>query len=282
MKYPYIKYMQALLLKGHKTSTVSDRLRALKINPPDDFDIDSVREDLFSIFSDEEMLHLQPGPHYSFETFISECKDKVASIGIDELIPVLTGNRNPFWEDAILIMTDPDIRIIVMALSILGKPSSEILQKVEEQTNIHLPPESLVYFMKYFWNITNMTKLELYHFISTGLSLKHRDLLIDAFHKKEAGLKWRVSGESVLTLEDILKSVMNESFIKFKSCVASDDVDNVSRTQQWASLSIKAAEKLKVIASESAPEVAADLEFKLKKITQDDIVTEDNIEGDVE
>ena len=118
-----------------------------------------------------------------------------------------------------------------------------------------------------------MSKLELYHFLATGLTMKHRNLVMDAFHHNDSEVQWRITGKSIITLEEVLTTVMNEAFIKFKASADSDDVDNVARVQQWANLAIKAAEKLSDVARNDAPNMVASLELQLKKLTQDDIKT---------
>ena len=273
MKYPYINYIKALLLKGHRPSVINERLRAFRLVPPDESEIEEIRDKLFSGFTAKQLKYIEIGPSYDFKKFLKLAEEPLSKLHFEEILSVLSGNRNTAWEEALFIMTDPDIRIIVMCMSVQNKNPDEIGQAITNKTRIQVSEEGILYFYKYFWNITEMSKLELYHFLATGLTMKHRNLVMDAFHHNDSEVQWRISGKSVITLEEVLTTVMNEAFIKFKASADSDDVDNVARVQQWANLAIKAAEKLSDVARNDAPNMVASLELQLKKLTQDDIKT---------
>lgn len=273
MKYPYTNYIKALLLKGHRPSVICERLRAFRLAPPDESEIEQIREQLFTGFTAKQLKCLEIGPSYDFHKFLKLAEEPLKKLHFEEILSVLSGNRNTAWEEALFIMTDPDIRIIVMCMSVQNKPIEDIAAAITAKTRIQVSEDGILYFYKYFWNIMDMSKLELYHFLATGLTMKHRNLVMDAFHHNDGEVQWRISGKSVLTLEEVLTTVMNEAFIKFKASADSDDVDNVARVQQWANLAIKAAEKLSDVARNDAPNMVASLELQLKKMTQDDIKT---------
>lgn len=273
MKYPYTNYIKALLLKGHRPSVINERLRAFRLVPPDESEIEEIREQLFSGFTAKQLKCIEIGPSYDFKKFMKLAEEPLKKLHFEEILSVLEGNRNTAWEEALFIMTDPDIRIIVMCMSVQKKDLAEIISAIENKTRIQVSEDGILYFYKYFWNIMDMSKLELYHFLATGLTMKHRNLVMDAFHHNDGEVQWRINGKSIITLEEVLTTVMNEAFIKFKASADSDDIDNVSRVQQWANLAIKAAEKLSDVARNDAPDMVASLELQLKKMTQDDIKT---------
>ncbi len=273
MQYPYINYIRALLIRGYRSEAIADRLRAFRFAPPEDLEIDQMGDELFSHFSIEQLQNINPGPNYNLNKFLEESESVLNKLGIPEIIPRLKGQKVPAWDEAILIMSDADIRVIVMCMSVQGSSPDEILKTIDERTGLGLSIEGLLYFFKYFWNIANMSKLELFHFLSTGITSKHKSLILKAFHKRDGEVKWKIGRQNAASFENILTTIMNEAFIKFQSEVDSDNVDNINRVQQWANLAMRAAEKLKENSTDSSDDILATLELKLKHTGQDDIKT---------
>ena len=44
MRYPYDRYIKSLLLKGYSVATIGDRLRAFKLTPPSEAEMDKIRD----------------------------------------------------------------------------------------------------------------------------------------------------------------------------------------------------------------------------------------------
>ena len=281
MLYPYEYYLRALIIKGHGTESIMDRIKTLKLTPPDAMDIETKREELFNLLPEDSIVCITPGVKYSFEKFLQKAKKQLPLLEIDEVITVLDGKRDPEWEDTLLIMTDPALRVLATCMSVYGNSDEEIMDMMFSRHRITVSQRSFDMFKKYFWNIGRLTKLELFHYVSSLESIKHKELLIDAFHKRDLNLKWKISGENILTLENILEEVMNEAFTKFKASVGSDDTDNVQKVMKWAELAIKSAEKYKNITRKDSENIVKTLEFKLKKMSQADITNKDNVDGDV-
>lgn len=281
MQYPYINYIKALLIRGYRSEAIADRLRAFRFAPPEDLEIDQIGDELLSNFSVDQLQHIQPGPNYNLNKFLEVSESTLKKLGIPEIIPRLKGQKSPAWDEALLIMSDADIRVIVMCMSVQGCNVDEILKTIDDRTGLVISPEGLLYFFKYFWNIANMTKLELFHFLSTGITSKHKGLILKAFHKRDGEVKWKIGRQSATSFENILTTIMNEAFIKFQNEIDSDNVDNINKVQQWANLAMRAAEKLQENASDSSEDILATLELKLKHTAQDDIKTQDEQDIDV-
>lgn len=282
MLYPYENYLKSLIIKGLGNQRIIERLKALKLTPPSDDEIEDKRVDIFDSIPDKYLIYISPGIKYDFKVFMAKAKKSLKFLDIDEILPVLGGKRDLDWEDALLLMTDNELQALVSVALIDEQSDEEILNLLERRHRARISDKGLNLFKKYFWNIDKLSKLEKYHYISTVEHYKVRGLLLDAFHKKDARVKWKLTGENILTLEDILSEVMNESFHKFKAAIASEEVDNVQKVAKWADLAIKAAEKYKNVTNKQSGDAIASLQFKLKKISQADIQDPDDLEGGVE
>jgi hypothetical protein len=281
MLYPFENYLKALLIKGHGTNSVMDRIRALKLTPPDEDEIEAKREELMSLLPDEALIYITPGPKYNFSMFLEKAKGSLSLLGIDELLPIVGGKRDIEWEDALMIMVDNITRAAAMSCIVRGHTDDEIIDMLTVKQGVRMSARSLELFKKYFWNITCLTRIELYHYISCLEHNKLKELLVDAFHHRDNQLKWKISKVNSLTLEEILAEIMNEAFAKFKNGVGSDDSDNVNKVIKWAELAIKAAEKHKTITNKDASNLVATLQFKLRKMSQEDIPTADESPDEV-
>lgn len=276
MKYPYLNYIKGLILRGYQSSAIMDRLKAFRFNPPDELEIEQIREDLLSHFKESELKYIAPGPNFSLSTFVSSAQATLDSLELNEIVKVLTGNKSPEWDEAMLIITDPEIRIPVMCLSIQKEDISEIIRIVEEKTGLTLTNDGMNLFFKYFWKIDDMSKLELYHFLSTGILSKHKALMLKAFHKRDGEVDWKIRGKNSTSMENILVTVMNECFVKFKNEIDSDDAESINKVQKWADMAVKAAEKLNISKGEDSSDIIAQLEVNLKTLASTDIQSIDN------
>ena len=281
MRYPYDRYMKALLLKGYSVTTISDRLRAFKLTPPTEAEMDKLRDSLLVNLPEESLEYARPGVKYDFEKFLQLAGDSLKSLDIDEMIDVMRGNKIPHWNEALLIMTDMDARILVECMYVYGKEDKEILKAVKDRYRARVSLEGLQLFYKYFWDLEGMSQLEIYNYIGSCTHRRHRSLLVSSYRQREKETSWKLSGQNTLTLEDILTTVMNESFEKFKTSVAGEDTESMNKTLQWANMAMRAAEKLEDITGKATPAVAADLELRLAKIKQTDIPEMSKLKEDI-
>lgn len=281
MIYPYELYLRAMLLRGYDNLTVTNRLRAVRLAPPSEDELDSKREEILDLLPDAALTLLTPGPRADFNAFMKKYGKKVSALGIDDILDVLQGQRNKCWEDALLLIADVEYRLPIMTMLLYGDTTAEIADYLENKHKLEVTLESVEMFKAYFWDTGKMTKLEIYSYISMVDGPKVREALLDAFHKKTSKLRWKISGENMLTLEDILATVMNEAFEKFKSSVIHDDDNAVMKTVKWADLAIKAAEKFAKLSQKDAASAIAELQFKLNKISQKDIKEKDDFDGEV-
>ena len=87
MRYPYDRYMKALLLRGSSVTTISDRLRAFKLTPPTEAEMDKLRDSLLVNLPEESLEYARPGVKYDFEKFLtgacSELSLAVLNIDVD-------------------------------------------------------------------------------------------------------------------------------------------------------------------------------------------------------
>ncbi len=282
MIYPYERYLRALLLRGYDDSTIQYRLRAIRLAEATPEELSTKREELYELLPDSAIPYILPGAKYNFETFLKKAKKQLRVLGIDELVEVMKGTRNKDWEDALLLITDKVYRMATMTMFLYGDAPEDILEVLNTKYRADMAIEAVELFSKYFWDVGRMTKLEIYSYISSIDGNKIRADFLDAFHKKTARVKWRVTGENMLTLESVLSEIMNESFDKFKSSVGHDDDSTVTKTIKWAELAIKSAEKFNKIANKEAANAVEELVFSLKKISQSDIKNPDDFEGGIE
>jgi len=281
MLYPFENYLKALLVKGHGTNSVMERIKSLKLTPPDEDEIEAKREEIFALLPDDALIFITPGPKYNFSMFMEKAKNSLSLLGIDEMLPIIGGKRDIDWEDALMVMVDAITRAATMSCIVRGHSDEEIMEMLSIKQGMKISTRGLELFKKYFWNIQCLTRLELFHYISTIGHNKLKELLVDAFHHRDNNLKWKISRVNSLTLEEILAEVMNEAFSKFKNGVGSDDTDNVNKIIKWAELAIKAAEKHKTITNKDASNLVATLQFKLRKMSQEDIPTADETPDEV-
>ena len=92
---------------------------------------------------------------------------------MDDIVPVLKGERLPAWEDALLIATYPELKMLITCLSVYEHPKDLILEEANNAYHFDITEEGLNMFLNYFWNIAEMTKLELYHTIADVLPLNY-------------------------------------------------------------------------------------------------------------
>lgn len=281
MLYPYEHYLSLLFIKGYDNVVIRQRLKTLRLAPMPDDELEDKRNEVFSFMPDGASKLLFPKSKINLPEFVDKYSDFLKSLDIEDVIPTLKGQRNQAWDDAILIGADSTLRIPVQGLLLYGSTNEEILQVLSLKYGCTTTDEAIRLFTKYFWNISRMSRLEIYNYIAMMDSPKSRNLLLDAFHKKPEKIKWRLTGENILTLEAILKEIMNEAFGKFQTAVKSEDTESVHRVTKWADLAIKAAEKFDKIFKQNDKSLLQVLQFKLDKKSQSDITPKDDLKDDV-
>jgi len=281
MMYPFENYLKALLIKGYGNETISDRIRALRLTVPSHDELDDKRSSVLENVPDYALIYITPGPKYNFDEFLKGAASAVSFLNIDEMIPVLAGKRDPEWEDSLLILTDSTLHPLVMSAMLYGSTDQEVVDLLFTKHRMVLTLRSIALFRKYFWNVDVVTKLELYHYISRVVSPRNRCLFLDAFHKRDTQVKWKLTGENILKLEDVLAEVMNEAFLKFKASLSNEDSESTNKVIRWAELAMKAAEKYKSATSSQSTNAVEALKFQLEKISQGDIKSPDKFDGDV-
>jgi hypothetical protein len=269
------------LLRGHDNNEINYRLRAVRLAAPSDDELNDKREELYELFPEKYLINILPGPKYDLPKFIKANKKRVAALGIDELIKVMLGTRNKHWEDAMLLITDKAYRMPVKSMLLSGQDCHDVLKTLNSTFQLDVDLEALELFKKYFWDVVRMTKLEVYHYISTIEGAGPRQDLLDAFHKKTEKVRWKVTGESMVTFDKILTTIMTEAFEKFKSYIAQEDGESMTKTIKWADLAIKAAEKHSKLASKDNTDAIEELRFSLEKLSQDEIKSHKDFDGEI-
>lgn len=277
MIYPYENYLKLLMVRGYSDPIIANKIRALKLIPPTDVELETKREELNGQIPDKCKPYMDP-ENFKVKSFMEVLKNAGVSLGIEDMIPNLEGKKDDAWETALLIMVDLDARIIVQSLSLFGYTNRDIIGNLKNRIGLEVTVESLNLFYKYFWNLKGLSKLELYHYIATCSIAKHRELLMDAYHKKAQRIKWHMTGTNILTLEGVLEDVLNTSYEKYKACSDGEDTAaNDNRTISWANMAVTAAEKLKNAVT-SANEVAMnDVQFELQQLRQEDIIRQEDL-----
>ena len=117
---------------------------------------------------------IEHGARYDLDEFITKASQQLMAAELDDIIPVLREKRIPQWEEALLIMTDPELRMYVMCLTICQTLEEDILEGIKKRFREDVSELGLFMFKKYFWDIADMSRLELYHFISSCSIQKSR------------------------------------------------------------------------------------------------------------
>ena len=281
MLYPYELYLSLLVIKGFDNTTVTSRLKSFGLVQPDASEIDEKRTEIFSMLPDEMVAALAKPNKFSFAAIIDKFSDSLKVFEIEEIIPVLASKPNFAWDNVIYVMSDPHARVAMQCLVLFGSENEEIAKVMKDRYSVDLGLEGVRLFKKYFWNIERMSKLELYNYISAVANGKVRGQYLEAFHRKKETTAWRFAGENMLTLESILKEIMNEAFFRFRSSVNDGDPEAIHRIAKWAELTIKAAEKFDRVHKKDAMSLVDSLKFKLQKMSQSDIMKKEDIDGEV-
>lgn len=280
MIYPYENYLKLLLLKGYTNDIIQKRLKSFCMMPPDVTEIDAKRAEVFDLLPKEVVTHIYPPSRANYESLIEKHEKSLKVLDIDELVPLLKGAGDPDWESALCIMADRPTRIAVQVACLYGMTPDAVHSLMTGRYGCRVSPRGINLLVKYLWNIPRMSPLEIHNYISNHPSSKDRVVLSDAYYKRDDSIKWKYLGENVITLEKVLKEVMNEAFNKFKSSAQVDTNDNVHVTAKWADLAIKAAEKFDKISKKSGADLLTELKFDLEKKKQSDVPTKDKL-GDV-
>lgn len=282
MLFPNEKYVTVLLLRGHDNAVIQQKTRALGFGQMTVEEIDSRRQELFSTLPSKLVKSIFPPKKFDFSSFTKTYAAALAPLDIDEVLPVLSGKRSLVWEEALSMVLDNSVRTTLQALTIYGVEREKLKILLERRHGFKPTEEGLSCFLKYFWDIGKMTRVEMFNYIHqlpVGVTLKKT--LLDAFHKRENAIKWRFAGENVLTLEKVLQEVMNEAFLKFQNSVSQEDPDSVMKITKWADLAIKAAEKYDKISKQTGEDLFTSLKFDLEKLSQDGIALPDDVDGEV-
>ena len=281
MIYPYEKYLTVLLIKGYDNTTIRQRLVSVGMTPPSQEEIDEKRNTVFEILPKEVVQHIYPPGRANYVSLIEQHKTALSPLDIDDILPILLGQRVHAWEDVIYISANHKLRTALQALILYGATDEDIIKMLTQRYGMPLTPSCLHMYKKYMWNVQRMTKLEIYTYVVNVDSGTVRMQLMDALHKKEEVVKWRFSGENLLNLESILKEVMNEAFFKFRESMSNAEPDNVHRVTKWADLAIKAAEKFDKLAKHSNDNLLSKLVLDLSKKSHKDIPKNSDIDGEV-
>jgi hypothetical protein len=281
MIYPYENYLTLLLLKGLDNAIVIHKIRSLFMVPPSEEEVEAKRDEVFSLLPEELIKFIWPPSKTSYATLVEQHADCFKAFGVDDLLDVLSGRDNCAWNETLLLMADSTVRVPAQCLVLYGFPKESVAEILKVRYNSSIGIDGLELFIKYFWNISRLSRLEIYNYISAVPNSKIRLRLFDAFHKKDDSIKWNFAGENVLNLEKVLKEVMNEAFAKFRDSVKSPDPEGVHKITKWADLAIKAAEKYDKIYKKESEQLLEALKFKIDKSSQSTITPKDDMDDEV-
>ena len=281
MIYPYEKYLTVLLIKGYDNVAILSKLGAVGSVPPPETEIDEKRKSVFGLLPKELVQHIYPPSRADYAALVSQYATQLSVLDIDEILPQLAGKRLKDWEDVLYICANIRIRHALQSLLLFGAPDDKIIEVMLSRYGYSITPSVLHMYRKYMWDTGRMTKLEIYTCIGNIQGATVRTQLMDAFHKREETVRWRTSGENVLTLEGMLKEVMNEAFFKFRESMSNAEPDNVHRVAKWADLAIKAAEKFDKLAKQSNDNLLSKLVFDLDKKSHENITKKDDVDGEI-
>ena len=281
MIYPYERYLTTLLVKGYDTATICRKLSTFSLIPPTNEEIDEKRASVFETLPAAVVEHIFPPERADYVSLIAAHRDSLAVLDIEEMIPILLGQRSKEWEDVVYILADEKIRTALQTLTLFGMPSLQVTDTVAARYGMVISQEVYALFTRYIWDTPRMTKLELYTYISNLDGVANRRNFLDAFRKREETIRWRFTGESIVNLESILKEVMNEAFFKFRDSMRNEEPDNVHRVSKWADLAIKAAEKFDKIFKSANNSLLSAMVVELEKKRHDDIVKKDDVKEDI-
>jgi hypothetical protein len=281
MLYPFENYVKVLLLKGYDNTSILKKTKAFGFVPLTDDEIDDRRNDLFGLLPPEVVQHIYPPDRANYQTLITKFSKELGLLNIDEVIPVLQGSRNKEWDEAINAVLDSEIRVPLQALILFKMPLEDIQSNMERKHGWAMSMAGLEMFIKYFWNIRAMTKLEVFNYISVIENGKIRSTFLDSYHRKEEKVRWKFTGENLLNYEKVLQSVMNESFQRFQSSLKDESTESVTVIGKWADLAMKAGEKFDKMFKKESTDSLNNLVFELKKKSQQDIATKEDVDGEI-
>lgn len=282
MIYPYENYLNLLVVRGFDNATIYKKIRSMCSLPPTEAEIAEKKGEVLGLLPGPLVAQLALGPnHHEYTKVMTKYAASLAAIDSEDVAPVLTQKRLPAWDEALYIISDPEVKLATQCLTLFEFPVESVLEILNNKYSAKLSLDGLKMYLKYFWNTSRMSKLELFHFISNMESSKARTSLLEAFHKRTDVIKWKYIGESVLTFENILKEVMNEAFMKFRSSIKESTPDDIAKVSQWASLAMRAAEKYDKLFKKADINILEQLQFELEKRSQSTVPLKDKIDGDV-
>lgn len=281
MLWPYENYLTAALLRGLNNDIIMGKLKAYGLSPLSEEELNSRREELFKQLPKKYASYIYPEIKPNLTGALAQMKDSLGFLEVDEVIDVLLGKRDPDWEEILAVMLSDKARLAVMTLTLAEKPDLEVLTSVNETYGYKLTSRALAMFKKYFWNVDKMSRLEQYDYITSVTVFKWKQRLMDAFHKKEEAVKWYGLGQSTLTLEAILKEIMNEAFFKFREHIHNPSLEATADILKWAEAAVKMAEKYHRLTGSQGKDLITQLKFELERGKQVDIQSTQNFKGEI-
>jgi len=282
MIYPYEHYLTLLIVRGFDNVTIGRKLKSLCGFSPLDTEITEKKEEVLGLLPKALVGQITLGSNN--QKYIPAIEKNLECLGvldIAEATPVLLQKRVPAWDEALYIISDAEVRVAIQSLLVYDMQLAEILEVMNTRYSARITLEGLQMYTKYFWNVSRMSRLELFHFITNMDSSKSRVALLEAFHRKKDVVQWKYIGENVLTFEAILKEVMNEAFIKFRTSVKEGSPDDFGKVSQWAGLAMRAAEKYDKLFKKADVNLLEQLQYELEKRSQSTIPMKDTVDGEV-
>lgn len=273
LKIPHKGYVFLSILRGLSNAEISRRLDRYCLPIIPEMSLQNLRKELNSRLNAKTKLKSKPMADRDIKRLIKLNTSLLEEIGLDNISGVLLGDRVKLWEDALLLVTDLKLNFKLRTMITLGLSETEMASYLFKEAKAVTKLETIKLAIKLFWDISDLTDLEVYTAIVSISNKKLRAYLLDAIRKNSRRVKWEVLGEKVLSFEDITTIIMHDAFFQYKEMMERNTLGDRLKALKWADEAMKAGEKLSKITSSRDTNAIEELIFDIQKESQNSIPT---------
>lgn len=237
MIVPYENYLKYLILKYKRVDELPSILKLQGFVPPDAKVFKDFYEEIYKFSRGLRQWVLCPGKVIKKPSIFMEW---MKELGIPEIWSVYPTIKEKIGKSkdsvyikpmtqALALLNFSEARERAEKLILNEATPKETLGVLKKIYNINILKESILLFEKYFWNVREVDPCHLEHYLKSLENLRGKKDFIKTAHGDQSYTKWKLGVEEDLDLDDMINSMIRDSYFKFKEAVDSGNLEESSK-----------------------------------------------------
>ena len=251
IKLPHIRTIQVLMVDNSTGAKVTEELEKLGLDVPTSEVLKEIHDELLES-CEKSMLKLDPKLKGKLFPKIADIPREWMEKNL--LVEAYADFFNPHYGDyagmegAKKMLSDPLLCRSLMALAIAGFNEDDIELHTNGKYDIEYTGKDYIMFFRYFFNINEWTLRERKSYV---MAFKRGSQTTKVFKQALQGdkpkLLWQLGFSPGLTMDEMLRDMINDSYYHFKSQIQ----DSPEDSQRWATTFKNLAQQLDKLDADS-------------------------------